>query len=66
MFYTVSQASFYPKLHKLKQGLKKKKYRYFVPPAPKPLYSRIPFYLTGLRDTPIIIEMIKVNLIYFN
>ncbi|KAI1727569.1 patched family domain-containing protein [Ditylenchus destructor] len=59
MFYTVSQASFYPKLHKLRQGPRGRKYRYFIPPAPKPMYSRIPFYLTGLKDTPVIVEMIR-------
>lgn len=58
MFYTVSQASFYPPLRKLKQG-SPDKYRYFIPPAPKPIYSQIPFYLTGLKDTAIIVEMIK-------
>ncbi|KAI6228220.1 Protein patched-like protein 1 [Aphelenchoides besseyi] len=60
MFVSVSQASFYPPLRKLRQGpLDKDKYRYFVPPAPKPIYSQIPFYLTGLKDTAIIVEMIK-------
>lgn len=62
MFYTVSQASFYPPLRKLKQGPKNNKYRYFIPPAPKPIYSQIPFYLTGLKDTPVIVEMIKVRI----
>lgn len=56
---SVSQASFYPPLRKLRQG-KPDKYRYFIPPAPKPVYSQIPFYLTGLKDTAIIVEMIKV------
>ncbi|CAK5081698.1 unnamed protein product [Meloidogyne enterolobii] len=32
--------------------------RYFIPPAPKPLFSRIPFYLSGLHDTPTIMQMI--------
>jgi hypothetical protein len=59
MFYTVSQASFYPKYHKLRQGPPSNKYRFFIPPAPKPMYSQIPFYLTGLKDTPVIVEMIK-------
>lgn len=58
MFYAVSQASFYPPLRKLRQG-SPDKYRYFIPPAPKPVYSQIPFYLTGLKDTAIIVEMIK-------
>lgn len=60
MFYSVSQASFYPPMRKLRQGPKDNKYRYFIPPAPKPIYSQIPFYLTGLKDTAVIVEMIKV------
>ncbi|CAD5209040.1 unnamed protein product [Bursaphelenchus okinawaensis] len=59
MFYTVSQASFYPPLRKLKQGPNNNRYRYFVPPAPKPVYSQIPFYLNGLKDTTTIVNMIK-------
>jgi len=59
MFYTVSQANFFPKLHKLKQGTGSNKYRQFIPPAPQPVYSQIPFYLTGLKDTPEIVEMIR-------
>lgn len=31
-----------------------------VPPAPPLAFSQIPFYLTGLIDTPVIVEMIKV------
>uniref|UniRef100_A0A915N4H7 SSD domain-containing protein n=1 Tax=Meloidogyne javanica TaxID=6303 RepID=A0A915N4H7_MELJA len=59
MFYAVSQASFYPRLKKLRQGTPgNMKYRYFIPPAPKPLFSRIPFYLSGLHDTPTIMQMI--------
>uniref|UniRef100_A0A7E4ZZF6 SSD domain-containing protein n=1 Tax=Panagrellus redivivus TaxID=6233 RepID=A0A7E4ZZF6_PANRE len=59
MFYTVSQASFYPKLKKLRQGPPNNKYRFFIPPAPQPVYSQIPFYLTGVKDTPGIVAMIK-------
>ncbi|KAL3080175.1 hypothetical protein niasHS_013847 [Heterodera schachtii] len=60
MFYAVSQASFYPRLRKLRQGPPgPMKYRYFIPPAPKPLFSRIPFYCDGLRDTPTIMRMIR-------
>uniref|UniRef100_A0A183CJZ1 SSD domain-containing protein n=1 Tax=Globodera pallida TaxID=36090 RepID=A0A183CJZ1_GLOPA len=60
MFYAVSQASFYPRLRKLRQGPPgPMKYRYFIPPAPKPLFSRIPFYCDGLRDTPTIMQMIR-------
>lgn len=66
MFYAVSQALFLPKFHKLKQGSLANKYRFFIPPAEKPLYSRIPFYLTGLKDTPVIVEMIKVSFYFFN
>lgn len=62
MFYAVSQGSFLPKFRKLLQGPPTNKYRFFIPPASKPLYSRIPFYLTGLKDTPVIVEMIKVCL----
>lgn len=63
MFYAVSQASFYPKFYKLKQGPNDNKYRYYIPPAPKPLFSRIPFYLTGLKDTPVIVQMIKASVL---
>uniref|UniRef100_A0A1I8BAJ4 SSD domain-containing protein n=1 Tax=Meloidogyne hapla TaxID=6305 RepID=A0A1I8BAJ4_MELHA len=60
MFYAVSQASFYPRLKKLRQGSPgNMKHRFFVPPAPKPLFSRIPFYLSGLHDTPTIMQMIR-------
>uniref|UniRef100_A0AC35U5J3 SSD domain-containing protein n=1 Tax=Rhabditophanes sp. KR3021 TaxID=114890 RepID=A0AC35U5J3_9BILA len=60
MLYAVSQANFYPKLFKLREGVQPQmRYRYFIPPAPKPLYSAIPFYLNGLTDTPIIVEMIN-------
>lgn len=62
MFYRVSQASFYPPLHKLRQGPPENKFRFFIPPAPKPMYSQIPFYLTGLKDTTVIVEMIKVSI----
>ena len=59
MFYAVSQGSFYPKFHKLRQGPPSRKYRYFIPPATKPVHSRIPFYLTGLKDTTSIVNMIR-------
>uniref|UniRef100_A0A0N4Z9N8 SSD domain-containing protein n=1 Tax=Parastrongyloides trichosuri TaxID=131310 RepID=A0A0N4Z9N8_PARTI len=59
MLYTVSQAKFYPPLHKLKEGPGNMTYRYFIPPAPKPKYSEIPFYMTGLSDTETIVHMIK-------
>uniref|UniRef100_A0AC34F965 SSD domain-containing protein n=1 Tax=Panagrolaimus sp. ES5 TaxID=591445 RepID=A0AC34F965_9BILA len=59
MFYTVSQANFYPKLHKLRQGPPENRYRHYIPPAPQPVYSSIPFYLTGLKETVGIVEMIE-------
>lgn len=64
MFYTVSQAAFYPPLRKLRQGPKKDRYRFFVPPAPRPVYSQIPFYMTGLKDTDVIVQMIKVKIFF--
>lgn len=59
MFYTVSQANFYPKMHKLRQGSIDNRYRHYIPPAPQPVYSQIPFYLTGLKETVGIVEMIQ-------
>uniref|UniRef100_A0A0K0E695 SSD domain-containing protein n=1 Tax=Strongyloides stercoralis TaxID=6248 RepID=A0A0K0E695_STRER len=59
MLYTVSQARFYPPLYKLKEGTGNMTYRYFIPPIPKPKYSEIPFYMTGLSDTETIVHMIK-------
>uniref|UniRef100_A0A0K0FDZ6 Protein patched homolog 1 (inferred by orthology to a human protein) n=1 Tax=Strongyloides venezuelensis TaxID=75913 RepID=A0A0K0FDZ6_STRVS len=59
MLYTVSQAKFYPPLYKLKEGTGNMTYRYFIPPVPRPRYSEIPFYMTGLSDTETIVQMIK-------
>lgn len=36
-----------------------------VPPAQPIAYSQIPFYLTGLTDTPAIVGMIKVIVAFF-
>ncbi|KAK0396216.1 hypothetical protein QR680_001624 [Steinernema hermaphroditum] len=58
MLYAVSQATFYPVPRKLRQGAEDK-YLYYVPPTKKIVYSQIPFYLSGLTDTPVIVEMIK-------
>ncbi|TMS35883.1 hypothetical protein L596_003176 [Steinernema carpocapsae] len=58
MMYSVSQATFFPVPRKLRQG-NESKYLYFVPPTKKVVYSQIPFYLSGLTDTPVIVEMIK-------
>uniref|UniRef100_A0A1I7YH77 SSD domain-containing protein n=1 Tax=Steinernema glaseri TaxID=37863 RepID=A0A1I7YH77_9BILA len=58
MLYAVSQATFYPEPRKLRQGLEDK-YLYYVPPAKKIVYSQIPYYLSGLTDTPVIVDMIK-------
>lgn len=33
-----------------------------VPPAEPIIFSQIPFFLTGLTDTPVIVDMIKVSL----
>ncbi|CAJ0951468.1 unnamed protein product, partial [Mesorhabditis belari] len=52
MMYYVSQASFYPRPPKCREKL-------LVPPAEPLAYSQIPFYLTGLTTTPVIVEMIK-------
>ncbi|CAI5442115.1 unnamed protein product [Caenorhabditis angaria] len=57
MMYYVSQASFFPTPPKW--SLKKNSTDNFVPPAQPLAYSQIPFYLTGLTDTPVIVEMIK-------
>lgn len=54
MMYHVSQASFYPAPPEWDD-----KKSNFVPPAAPFTYSQIPFYLTGLTDTPVIVEMIK-------
>lgn len=37
-----------------------------VPPAAPLAYSQIPFYLTNLVDTPIIVKMIKVSRLIFS
>ncbi|KAK0396207.1 hypothetical protein QR680_001621 [Steinernema hermaphroditum] len=58
VLYAVSQATFYPVPRKLRQGAGDK-YLYYVPPTKKIVYSQIPFYLSGLTDTPVIVEMIK-------
>ncbi|ETN74205.1 patched family protein [Necator americanus] len=57
MMYYVSQASFYPTPPKW--SIADKNASLLVPPAEPLAYSQIPFYLTGLTDTPVIIEMIK-------
>uniref|UniRef100_A0A183GWC0 DUF5703_N domain-containing protein n=1 Tax=Heligmosomoides polygyrus TaxID=6339 RepID=A0A183GWC0_HELPZ len=59
MMYYVSQGSFYPTPPKW--SITDKKAPLLVPPAEPLAYSQIPFYLTGLTDTPVIIEMIKVG-----
>uniref|UniRef100_A0A915DZN8 SSD domain-containing protein n=1 Tax=Ditylenchus dipsaci TaxID=166011 RepID=A0A915DZN8_9BILA len=56
MLYYVSQASFFPTpppwaFDKHQDGI--------VPAAEPLIYSQIPFFLTGLVDTPVIVEMIK-------
>ncbi|KAK6036909.1 hypothetical protein COOONC_25587, partial [Cooperia oncophora] len=57
MMYYVSQASFYPTPPRW--SITDKKAPLLVPPAEPLAYSQIPFYLTGLTDTPVIIDMIK-------
>uniref|UniRef100_A0A0N4ULA9 SSD domain-containing protein n=1 Tax=Dracunculus medinensis TaxID=318479 RepID=A0A0N4ULA9_DRAME len=52
MMYYVSQASFYPIPPSWSYSDN------LVPPAEPPAYSQIPFYLTKLVDTPIIVDMI--------
>lgn len=37
-----------------------------MPPAAPLAYSQIPFYLTNLVDTPIIVKMIKVSRLIFS
>lgn len=37
-----------------------------VPPALPPAYSQIPFYLTDLTDTPVIVKMIRVRHLKFS
>lgn len=56
MMYYVSQASFFPSPPKWSIDDASS---LLVPPAVPLAYSQIPFYLTGLTDTPVIIDMIK-------
>ncbi|VDK88918.1 unnamed protein product [Litomosoides sigmodontis] len=55
MMYYVSQASFYPTPPSWTFTTHEK----VVPPALPPAYSQIPFYLTDLIDTPVIVKMIR-------
>ncbi|VDM38310.1 unnamed protein product [Toxocara canis] len=55
MMYYVSQASFYP----TPPGWALTKEEALIPPAAPLAYSQIPFYLTNLVDTPVIVRMIK-------
>ncbi|KAI1727848.1 patched family domain-containing protein [Ditylenchus destructor] len=56
MMYYVSQAAFFP----APPGWAYDKHiSALVPPAEPLLYSQIPFFLTGLIDTPVIVEMIR-------
>uniref|UniRef100_A0A0N5AYX8 SSD domain-containing protein n=1 Tax=Syphacia muris TaxID=451379 RepID=A0A0N5AYX8_9BILA len=55
MMYYVSQASFFP----LPPYWSYTNEERVVPPAEPLAYSQIPFYLTNLIDTPIIVKMIK-------
>lgn len=57
MMYYVSQASFYP----TPPSWSLAENETLVPPADPLAYSQIPFYLTGLTSTPVVVEMIKVN-----
>ncbi|CAJ0585861.1 unnamed protein product, partial [Mesorhabditis spiculigera] len=56
MMYYVSQASFYPRPPKWSVD---DNTTLLVPPAHPLAYSQIPFYLTGLTNTPVIVDMIK-------
>ncbi|VDD89840.1 unnamed protein product [Enterobius vermicularis] len=56
MMYHVSQASFVPPPPRWSVEWKTAE---IVPPAQPIAYSQIPFYLTGLTDTPAIVGMIK-------
>ncbi|CAD5211462.1 unnamed protein product [Bursaphelenchus okinawaensis] len=56
MMYYVSQAAFFPSPPRW--GFSPKEDG-IVPPAPRLLYSQIPFYGTHLTDTPVIVEMIR-------
>uniref|UniRef100_A0A915Q821 SSD domain-containing protein n=1 Tax=Setaria digitata TaxID=48799 RepID=A0A915Q821_9BILA len=55
MMYYVSQAAFYP----LPPSWTLTTHEEAVPPALPPAYSQMPFYLTDLIDTPVIVKMIK-------
>ncbi|MFH4977149.1 hypothetical protein AB6A40_003858 [Gnathostoma spinigerum] len=55
MMYYVSQAAFYP----LPPAWVNSKESTLVPPAEPLAYSQIPFYLTDLIDTPLIVQMIR-------
>ncbi|MFH4978995.1 hypothetical protein AB6A40_005704 [Gnathostoma spinigerum] len=55
MMYHVSQASFIPAPPTWTMNND----TLFIPPAGPMSYSQIPFYLTGLTNTPIIVKMIK-------
>ncbi|TMS35052.1 hypothetical protein L596_002529 [Steinernema carpocapsae] len=55
MMYYVSQAALYPSPH----GWAYSKEEKLVPPSPELAYSQIPFYLTDLVNTPVIVDMIR-------
>ncbi|CAJ0963608.1 unnamed protein product, partial [Mesorhabditis belari] len=55
MMYYVSQASFAPNPPVWRMNARNEP----VPPARKLLHSQIPFYQTGLTDTPVIVNMIE-------
>ncbi|CAL2032757.1 unnamed protein product [Caenorhabditis brenneri] len=57
MMYYVSQASFFPTPPKW--DLSKNQTQNFIPAAEPLAYSQIPFYLTGLTDTAVIVDAIK-------
>ncbi|GMR34260.1 hypothetical protein PMAYCL1PPCAC_04455 [Pristionchus mayeri] len=54
MMYYVTQASFFPNPPSWAVNVSG-----VVPPAEPLAYSQIPFYLTGLTNTPVIVEVIK-------
>ncbi|CAI2342206.1 unnamed protein product [Caenorhabditis sp. 36 PRJEB53466] len=57
MMYYVSQASFFPTPPKW--DLSKNQSANYIPAAAPLAYSQIPFYLTGLTDTAVIVDAIK-------
>ncbi|EFO85708.1 CRE-PTC-1 protein [Caenorhabditis remanei] len=57
MMYYVSQASFFPTPPKW--TLMKNHTENYIPAAKPLVYSQIPFYLTGLTDTTVIVKAIK-------